>query len=171
MRFLGYFRYFCCSRSRGSILVLIHKFCTHIWQKETDIKLISTEYKGLILGSKLLEILDRNNASANYQVLTLRLMVNDFGLNLLKYDTWNTELPLCECGEYDTKEHLVFYCQLINRCAFKKFCTEEEIPSSLVALINCKKDKVIRAFIDLLKVNESILDSCDTSWKTTPIHV
>ena len=90
-------------------------------------------------------------------------MNKDFGLNMLKYDTWNAELPLCECGEYDTNKDLFFNCQRINRRAFKNVLTEEEMPSSLVALIICNNEKLIREFIDLFKVNDSILDSCDTS--------
>ena len=109
------------------------------------------EYKGLIVGNKLLEILDRNNVSTTYQVLRFRLLINDFGLNLLKYDTWNPELPLCECGEYDSNEHLFFHYGPLNRPAFKNFFIEETL-SSLVALINCNNEKIIRAFIDLLSL-------------------
>ena len=127
-RLLDGFRCFRCSSSRGSIIVLIRKFCMHILQRETDSKLISTEYKGLAVGNKFLEILDRYNVSCNYQIITLKILVNDFGLNMLKYDTWNAELPLCECGEYDTNEHLVSYSQLINRHAFKNVLIEEEMP-------------------------------------------
>ena len=101
--------------------------------------------------------------SAAYQILTLRLLVNDFGLNMLKYDTWNAELPLCECSEYDTNEHIIFYFQRITMRAVKNDLIETEMPSSLVALINCSNEKVIRALIDLLKLNESLLDPCDTS--------
>ena len=52
-----------------------------------------------------------------------------------------------------------------NKQAGKKAYLGEEMPSSLVALINCNIEKVIRAFVDLLKVNESNLDSCDTMKK------
>ena len=74
--------------------------------------------------------------SITYQILTIRFLINDFGLNLLKNDTWNPELPLCECGEYDTNGHLTFHCHRINRRSFKNLFIEEEIPSSLVPLIN-----------------------------------
>ena len=55
--------------------------------------------------------------SAIYPILTLRLLVKNFGLNMFRYDTWNAELPLCECGDYDTNEYLIFHCQRINRRA------------------------------------------------------
>ena len=97
----------------SKFLALITKFCMHIWQRGTDSVLISREYNGLIVRKGLLEILDRNNVLANYQVFTIRLLVNDLGLNMLKYDIWNAKLPLCECREYDTNEHLIFYCQRI----------------------------------------------------------
>ena len=124
------FRNFCCCRSRGCNLVLIYKFCKHIWQRETDSKLISTEYKGLIVGYKLPEILDGSIVSAIHQILTLRLLVNDFGLKLLEYDTCNAEL--CECGQYDTNEHFIC-CQRINRRAYRNVMIEEEMPFSLVS--------------------------------------
>ena len=95
-------------------------------------------------------------------------MANDFGLDLLKYDTWNAEVPQCECGVYGTNEYLIFYCQRVHGRAFKNVLIEEEMPSALVALIFCNNEKVIRAVIDLLKVNGSIFDSCDTSWKMNP---
>ena len=111
------FRFFCCSRSRGSTLVLIHKYCIQFWQRETDSKSISTEYQGLIVEIKLLELLDPNIVSATNLFLTSKLFIKDFRLNLLKYDTWNAELPLCECGDYDIIENLVFFGQRIIRCA------------------------------------------------------
>ena len=60
---------FCCTRSRGSHLVLIHMFGAHFLQRETGSQLISPENKGLIVGRTLFEELDRNSVSANYQIL------------------------------------------------------------------------------------------------------
>ena len=54
-------------------------------------------------------------------------------MNFLKYDTWNAELSLCECCEYDTNEHLIFYCQRINSFPSENALLEEEMQSSLVA--------------------------------------
>ena len=107
--------------------------------------------------------LDRNNVSPIYQIFQIRLLVNDFGLSVLKYDAWNAEFPLCECGEYDANEHPIFYCLSIKWRAFKNVLIKEEMLSSLESLVNCINDSVITALIDLLRVNESILDSCDTS--------
>ena len=52
--------FFCCS-SGGSVLVLLLRFCIHVWRRETDSKSISTEYRGLTVGTKLLEYLDPIN--------------------------------------------------------------------------------------------------------------
>ena len=101
--------------------------------------------------------------SGNYQILTIRLLVNDFRLKLLKYVTWNAELRLCEYGISDTNGHLVFYSQHMNRSVFKNVLLEQKIPSSLVAFIDCNIEKMVRPFIDLLKVNDFILDSCHIS--------
>ena len=49
--------------------------------------------------------------------------------------------------------------------AFENVLIEEEMPSSLIVLINYKNEKTIRAFIDLLKVSDRIFGSCDTSRK------
>ena len=104
-------------------------------------KLIVTSFllKGLFVGNKLIEILEGNIVTANCQFLTLKLLFNDLRLNLLEYDTGNAELPLCQCDEYDTMS-VSFFCQRINRRALKIVLIEEELTSSLVALINCKKE-------------------------------
>ena len=52
--------------------------------------------------------------------------------------------------------------------AFENVLIEEEMPSSLVVLINCKSEKIIRDFIDLLKVSDRIFGSCDTSRNNEP---
>ena len=75
--------------------------------KKCDSKIFSSEYKGLIVGNELLDFLDRNFVSTNHQVLTLRLLVNDFGLNMLKYDTWNAEFQISECREFDKDDHFI----------------------------------------------------------------
>ena len=78
----------------------------HIWRSETDSEMISNEHKALILVNELLENLNRNIVSTSYQILTLKLLVNYFGLNILKYDTWNADFATSESGEYDTNENI-----------------------------------------------------------------
>ena len=155
-------REFCSSKNRENLKTLIRNYCHYTWQRETDSNKELTDYCGKNIGNRFLSILDKNSVFYQEHSQLLRILSYNYGLNELKHKCWNEELPLCMCGKYDTPSHFIFSCKEIEK-GFIDILKQEIIDRSLIALINCSKDRAIMALDFFSKQNSAFLDSCDNS--------
>ena len=112
------------------------------------------------IGNRILNILDKNKVSHQDESRLSRLLSKDFGLNELEYKCWESELPLCRCGKYDTPSHFILSCKEIGRKYCIDILNQENIDRSLIMLINSDNDRAIMALV-FLKHNSAFLDSSD----------
>ncbi len=142
------------NRNPSAIQTAVKNYGCFVWQRETNLNSMNTDYENLEVGCNAMHALRTH--SRHVAVKVFRVLINDFDINSVKHKAGLVSSPFCQCEQdIETLHHFVFKCKMYVRCRedFIIILAEKRIPTSMVDVINSHDHDVYHALARFVEMS------------------